>query len=562
MSVVEYLKPESKPEDTDSRKKKEHVVDIEASKEELTTKTDAENKRKSFFKIKSSSSFRASISAWHNFQNKVRPSFDVKSSVNIRASIGTWHEFQKKMSSLLRVDDGVDQESDTWCQNLKGRIRPCVMSFPYRIFGVSLIFVDVALLIVILVTTSKSIRIPFAYRVVSLLIALFFLFDVLLRIFAEGFRNYFSIKLNILDAFIVVGTLMIDIVYIYVNTGGVKQIPRLAILLRPLRIIILIRIFRLAVQKKQLEKVTRRMVSENKRRFQKDGFDLDLTYVTARIIAMSFPSSGKQSFYRNPIGEVVRFLDTKHGNHYKVYNLCSSEILKFTASVRDWMQLDKQNIIVVHCKGGKGRTGTMVCIWLIASNQFTSAQDSLKYFAERRTDKGSGSKYQGVETPSQSRYVGYFEVIKNKYKWNLPAKNPLKIKTIKIFSIQGVGKGNGSDLEIEIILRKQVVFHCECQSSINCKLFHDVDANSVIIGLEGCPVLCGDVKVKFLSSSELPKLYDDCPFFFWFNTAFVENKRLYLPRSQLDNPHKAKTWKIYQEDFAVELLFKEPEPNC
>ncbi|XP_038617488.1 phosphatidylinositol 3,4,5-trisphosphate 3-phosphatase TPTE2-like isoform X1 [Tachyglossus aculeatus] len=475
MSVVEYQKPANKPEDTDSQEKMERVVNIAVSKEELTTKT----------------------------------------------------EFQKKMSSIGRIDDGVTQESDTWCQNLKGRIRPCVMSFPYRIFAVSLIFVDVALLIVIFVTTSNSIRIPFAYPVVTLVISLFFLFDVFLRIFAEGFRNYFSFKLNILDAFIVVGTLMIDIVYIYVNIGEVKQIPRLAILLRPLRIIILIRIFRLALQKNQLEKVTRWMVSENKRRFQMDGFDLDLTYITDRVIAMSFPSSGKQSFYRNPIGEVVRFLDTKHGNHYKVYNLCSekgydpkyfhhrverifiddhnvpslNEILKFTASVRAWMRLDKENIIVVHCKGGKGRTGTMICIWLIASNQFRSAKESLNYFAERRTDKKSGSKYQGVETPSQNRYVGYFEVIKNKYNWNLPAKNPLKIKTIKIFSIKGVGKGNGSDLEVQILLRKQVVFRCECQSSINCKLFHDVDANSIIIGLEDCPVLCGDVKVKFLSSS-------------------------------------------------------------
>ncbi|XP_048071500.1 uncharacterized protein LOC113251010 [Ursus arctos] len=97
----------------------------------------------------------------------------------------------------------------------------------------------------------------------------------------------------------------------------------LTILFRPLRLIILIRVFHLAHQKRHLEKLARRMVSGNKRRYKKDGFDLDLTYVTERIIAMSFPSSGKESFYRNPIKEVVRFLDTKHQDHYQVYNLCS-----------------------------------------------------------------------------------------------------------------------------------------------------------------------------------------------------------------------------------------------
>ena len=51
--------------------------------------------------------------------------------------------------------------------------------------------------------------------------------------------------------------------------------------------------------------------------------DLDLTYVTKRIIAMSFPSSGLMSWYRNPIREVVAFLDAHHGEHYRVYNLCS-----------------------------------------------------------------------------------------------------------------------------------------------------------------------------------------------------------------------------------------------
>eukprot|EP00964_Phaeocystis_antarctica_P140939 scaffold105867_cov60-Phaeocystis_antarctica.AAC.4 len=44
----------------------------------------------------------------------------------------------------------------------------------------------------------------------------------------------------------------------------------------------------------------KRLVSKKKLRFTKDGFDLDLSYITPRLIAMGYPSTGAESFYRNP----------------------------------------------------------------------------------------------------------------------------------------------------------------------------------------------------------------------------------------------------------------------
>ncbi len=47
------------------------------------------------------------------------------------------------------------------------------------------------------------------------------------------------------------------------------------------------------------------MVSGPKVRYTAEGYNLDFTYVTPRVIAMSFPAAGLESFYRNSIDDVI-----------------------------------------------------------------------------------------------------------------------------------------------------------------------------------------------------------------------------------------------------------------
>lgn len=43
-------------------------------------------------------------------------------------------------------------------------------------------------------------------------------------------------------------------------------------------------------------------MNQRQNRYQKDGFDLDLTYVTPTCIAMALPAMGAEANYRNAIG--------------------------------------------------------------------------------------------------------------------------------------------------------------------------------------------------------------------------------------------------------------------
>lgn len=163
--------------------------------------------------------------------------------------------------------------------------------------------------------------------------------------------------------------------------------------------------------------------------------DLDLCYVTDNIIATSGPSSTyPQVAYRNPLKDLVKFLDSKHGENWAIWEFRAEGtgypdeevygrvkhypwpdhhpppfglVPYIMASMRNWLQ-DKEaegRVAVVHCKAGKGRSGTVSCSYLI-SEEGWSAEDAMKRFTERRMRPGFGN---GISIPSQLRTIRYVD---------------------------------------------------------------------------------------------------------------------------------------------------------
>jgi len=68
-----------------------------------------------------------------------------------------------------------------------------------------------------------------------------------------------------------------------------------------------------------------------------------------------------------------------------------------------YLSHDEGNVIAIHCKAGKGRTGLAISCYMIFMEGVTDAYDSVHLFNFRRT-----WDMKGLRIPSQIRFVHYF----------------------------------------------------------------------------------------------------------------------------------------------------------
>ncbi|XP_020713029.1 uncharacterized protein LOC101450346 [Ceratitis capitata] len=320
--------------------------------------------------------------------------------------------------------------------------------------------------------------------------------------------------------------------------------------------------------------VLRNVVSKQRIRYKENGYNLDLAYICDNIIAMGYPADNIESIFRNRLEDVYKFLQEIHQNHYKIYNLCLERsydsnkfhgrvavypfedhnpptielIQRFCLDVDTWLKADIQNVAAVHCKAGKGRTGTMICCYLLYSGQQHTAADALECYAEKRT-----KDRKGVTIPSQRRYVQYFAKL-------ISSGVPYEKRYLQFCEIRFTEAN---------LLHSNGTVHCSisrledngCSVKVVPLLSLPIDfRKSYTLDLKN-QSLCvyGDIKVELTHKKKL--------FHFWFNTYFVrddaviedegkDSKLVYtLHKCEIDDAHKDKEHKCFSEGFKVQLVF-------
>ncbi|XP_032369760.1 tensin-2 isoform X2 [Etheostoma spectabile] len=294
-------------------------------------------------------------------------------------------------------------------------------------------------------------------------------------------------------------------------------------------------------------------------------YDFDLTYITERIISVFFPPDLEEQRYRSNLQEVASMMKSKHQDKFMLLNLSEKrhDITRLNPKVQDygwpdvhappldricavckametWLTSDPHNVVVLHCKGNKGKTGVIVAAYMHYSKISAGADQALTTLAMRKfcEDKVSSSLQ-----PSQNRYIYYFGgLLSGTIKMN---SSPLFLHQILIPSLPNFQAGGGFYPFLKIYQSLQLVYTSGLYDPQSSR------ARKLCVTMEPALLLKGDIMVKcYHRRCRAPER--EVVFRLQFHTCTVHGAQLWFGKTELD---LACTDDRFPPDATVEFIF-------
>lgn len=287
----------------------------------------------------------------------------------------------------------------------------------------------------------------------------------------------------------------------------------------------------------------RAAVSKKKVRYTSDGFDLDLTYITPRMIALGAPTEGGEALYRNALSEVQRFLGSRHAGRFRIYDLRAEKGARYDPArfggprhstayrffdhnpspletiraacedMQRWLGEHPENVVAVHCKAGKGRTGMMLSALLLQCGAAPTATEAIALFGRARTTDGKG-----ITIPSQMRYVHYYEALLRAPAPAAFAPAAYRLRHIRLHTVPNFDLHGGCDpfFDVRVGDGRSQVFNWLTANGKRVPHYQPKSTQYIDLDVSQFDVrVKGDVKIIFYDYDLLSE--PDKMFHFWFN---------------------------------------------
>ncbi|XP_052415757.1 putative tyrosine-protein phosphatase auxilin isoform X3 [Carassius gibelio] len=203
--------------------------------------------------------------------------------------------------------------------------------------------------------------------------------------------------------------------------------------------------------------------------------ELDIAYITSRIIVMSYPAEAVEMGYRNHTEDIRSFLDSRHADHYTVFNLSQRNYrgAKFSNRVSEcnwpsrqapslhnlfavcknmynWLKQNPKNVCVITCSDGRAPSGVLVCAMFCFCHLFANPVPAMQLLSAKRPGSGLW--------PSHKRYIGYVCSLVSE-KPTVPHSKPLVIKSVTMSPVPCFNKQrNGCRPFCDVLIGETKIF--------------------------------------------------------------------------------------------------------